>query len=123
MKNKRVLIALCFFIILKNYAQNNWQHKDLQQDLIFGISTDKAYKELLQGKKSTTVVVAILDSGVEIKHEDLQAVIWKNPKEKAGNKKDDDRNGYADDVNGWNFLGSEKGNIGFENLELTRLVR
>ncbi|MCD0466076.1 S8 family peptidase [Flavobacterium sp. ENC] len=123
MKNKRVLIALCFFIILKNYAQNNWQHKDLKQDFIFGISTDKAYKELLQGKKSTTVVVAILDSGIEINHEDLQAVIWKNPKEKAGNHKDDDRNGYADDVNGWNFLGSEKGNVGFENLELTRLVR
>lgn len=123
MKNKNIFIALCFFVMLKNYAQNNWQHKDLKQDLIFGISTDKAYKELLQGKKSKTVVVAILDSGIDIKHEDLQTVIWKNPKEIAGNNKDDDHNGYVDDFNGWNYLGSEKGNVGFENLEITRLMR
>lgn len=123
MKKKRLLIALCFFILLQNYAQNNWQHKDLKQDSIFGISTDKAYKELLTGKKSKTVIVAILDSGIDIKHEDLRTVIWKNPKETEGNHKDDDHNGYVDDFNGWNFLGSEKGNVAFDNLELTRLVR
>ncbi len=123
MKNKRILIALCFFILLKNYAQNNWQHKDLKQDLIFGISTDKAYKELLQGKKSKTVIAAIIDSGVDTKQEDLESVIWKNTREKVSNNKDDDHNGYIDDLNGWNFLGSVKGNVGVENLELTRLVR
>jgi subtilisin family serine protease len=123
MKKNSVLIALCFFVMLKNYAQNNWQHKDLQQDQVFGISTDKAYKELLQGKKSKTIIVAIIDSGIDIVHEDLQSVLWINNKETAGNNKDDDHNGYADDIHGWNYLGSEKGNVGFENLELTRLVR
>lgn len=123
MKNKSVLIVLCFFVMLKSYAQNNWQHKDLQQDQVFGISTDKAYKELLQGKKSKTVVVAIIDSGIDIVHEDLQSVLWKNSKELVGNNKDDDHNGYADDIYGWNYLGSSKGNVSVENLELTRLVR
>src|SRR5690606_17455499 len=85
----------------------------------FGISTEKAYKELLKGKKSTPVIVGVLDGGVDILHEDLKTVLWVNKKEKAGNGKDDDKNGYIDDVHGWNFLSS----VNYETLELTRLVR
>jgi len=101
----------------------NWQNLDLTADTTFGISTEKAYNELLKGKKSKSVIVGVLDGGVDINHEDLKAILWINKKEKAGNGKDDDKNGYIDDVNGWNFLGSAKGSINNETLELTRLVR
>ena len=101
----------------------NWQNLDLKADSTFGISTEKAYNELLKGKKSKSVIVAVLDGGVDINHEDLKSIIWINKKEKAGNGKDDDKNGYIDDVHGWNFLGSAKGSVNHETLELTRLVR
>lgn len=100
----------------------NWQNLDLTTDGIFGISTEKAYS-FLKGKKASPVIVAVLDGGVESTHEDLKDVMWKNTKEIAGNGKDDDNNGYIDDVFGWNFLGSDKGNVQYDNLEMTRLVR
>ncbi|EHQ24537.1 S8 family peptidase [Mucilaginibacter paludis] len=101
----------------------NWQNLDLTTDTTFGISTEKAYTELLKGKKAKTVVVAVIDGGVDINHEDLKGVIWTNKREKAGNKVDDDKNGYIDDIHGWNFLGSDKGSIEFENMEATRIIR
>lgn len=101
----------------------NWQNLDLKTDSAFGISTEKAYNELLKGKKSKPVIVAVLDGGVDTNHEDLKTIIWVNKKEKAGNGKDDDKNGYIDDIHGWNFLGSAKGSVNQETLELTRLVR
>lgn len=101
----------------------NWYNLDLKTDGIMGISTEKAY-ELLKGRKSTTVVVAVLDGGVDYLHEDLKEVMWVNEKEKAGNKKDDDNNGYIDDIHGWNFLGNANGeNVQYDNLEMTRLIR
>ncbi|ACU05939.1 S8 family peptidase [Pedobacter heparinus] len=116
-----VLLTAMPFI---SFAQKpNWQNLDLKADSTFGISTEKAYNELLKGKKSVPVVVAVLDGGVDIEHEDLKPVVWVNKKEKAGNGKDDDKNGYIDDVHGWNFLGSSKGSVNYETLELTRLVR
>lgn len=101
----------------------NWQNLDLKADSTFGISTERAYNELLKGKKSKSVIVAVLDGGVDANHEDLKSIIWVNKKEKAGNGKDDDKNGYIDDIHGWNFLGSAKGSVNHETLELTRLVR
>ncbi len=95
-----------------------WSHLDLVKDTVPGMSVDKAYAELLKGKKSSTVIVGIVDSGVDIRHEDLQGQIWVNPKEIAGNGKDDDNNGYIDDINGWNFLGDSND----EQLEMTRIV-
>ncbi|TSJ40968.1 S8 family serine peptidase [Mucilaginibacter corticis] len=98
------------------HAQSNdWQHLDLQQDHIFGISDDRAYKELLQNKKSKQVVVTVLDSGVDTTHTDLLSVLWLNPN--PGKK------GYPDDRHGWGFIGSAKGNVHYDNLELTRLIR
>src|SRR5690606_24793497 len=85
--------------------------------------TEKA-QELLKGKKATPVVVAVLDGGVDIQHEDLKDVLWTNPKEIPGNGKDDDGNGYIDDVHGWNFIGGKDGlNVNQDNLEVTRLIR
>ncbi|MDX1651326.1 MAG: S8 family peptidase [Brumimicrobium sp.] len=86
-----------------------------------GMSTDKAYKKL---KKRTpdTVIVAIIDSGIDIEHEDLQGKIWTNSREIPGNGIDDDNNGYIDDIHGWNFLGNSNGkNQGPARLEVTRI--
>jgi subtilisin family serine protease len=122
-KKWSVVVALCGCTIAAQAQQPNWQNMDLQKDTIFGISTEKAYSELLKNKKGKRVVVAVIDSGVDTAHEDLKKVLWVNPKEKRGNGKDDDGNHYIDDINGWSFLGSAKGNVGYDNLELTRLVR
>lgn len=96
-----------------------WSHLDLINDSIPGMSVDRAYAELLQGKKGVKVIVGIVDSGVDIEHPDLQGMIWTNPKEIPGNGIDDDKNGFIDDVHGWNFLGDAV----HENLELTRIVK
>jgi cell wall-associated protease len=96
-----------------------WSHLDLTKDTIPGMSVDKAYAELLKGKKGVKVIVGIVDSGVDIEHKDLKGNIWVNKKEIAGNKKDDDKNGFIDDINGWNFLGD----ITKENLEYERIVK
>ncbi|MES2545266.1 MAG: S8 family peptidase [Bacteroidota bacterium] len=95
-----------------------WSHLDLAKDSIPGMSVDKAYAELLKNKKSTKVIVGIVDSGVDIEHEDLKSVVWTNKKEIAGNGIDDDKNGYIDDIHGWNFLGD----ITKENLEYERIL-
>lgn len=81
-------------------------------DGIFGISTDKAYS-LLQGKKSKTVIVAVIDGGVDTLHEDLKSLLWVNPKKKA----------WDNGIHGWSFIGSVKGNVHYDNLELARQVR
>ncbi|MDX6181115.1 S8 family peptidase [Flavobacterium sp. Fl-77] len=96
-----------------------WSHLDLVKDTIPGMSVDKAYAELLQGKKGIKVIVGIVDSGVDIEHEDLKGMIWTNPKEIPGNGIDDDKNGFIDDIHGWNFLGD----VVAENLEMTRIVK
>ncbi|WP_456463461.1 S8 family peptidase [Lutibacter sp.] len=99
---------------------NQWAHADLVSDTIPGISLDKAYK-FLEGKTGVPVVVAVIDSGIDIEHEDLKDEVWTNPKEIAGNKIDDDKNGYVDDIHGWNFLGGN-GVAAPEQLEITRIV-
>jgi cell wall-associated protease len=87
-----------------------------------GMQTEQAYK-LLKKRKSQTVVVAIIDSGMDIEHEDLKGKIWINEKEVPGNGIDDDGNGYIDDVYGWNFLGNEKvENQNYARLEKTRIL-
>ncbi len=102
-------------------APQNWWNLDLQSDRYPGVSADKVH-EYLQGKSGQTVVVAVIDSGVDIEHEDLKDIIWVNTKEIPGNKRDDDNNGYVDDVYGWNFIGGADGqNINYENLEIVRI--
>lgn len=100
-----------------------WHHLDPKTDSVMGIGTERAYRELLIGRKATPVIVAVIDGGIDATHEDLKAVMWTNTKEVAGNGKDDDRNGYVDDVRGWNFIGGKDGrNVQFDQKEETRLV-
>jgi cell wall-associated protease len=98
----------------------NWHLLDPATDSVQGVSVEKAYNTLLKGKPSRTVIVAVIDSGIDIDHEDLKDIIWKNEKEIAGNRIDDDKNGYVDDVYGWSFLGGKDGDVKSETLELTR---
>ena len=95
-----------------------WGHLDLVQDTVPGMSVDKAYNEIIKNKKGQTTIVAVIDSGIDIDHEDLDDVIWTNTKEIANNGKDDDNNGYIDDIHGWNFLGDAYD----EQLEYVRLL-
>jgi subtilisin family serine protease len=126
LKRVSLLIAISFLLLLKGLPQkvkDNWQNLDLKTDSVFGISTEKAYAELLKGKKQVTVLVAVIDGGADINHEDLRSVIWTNPKEITGNYIDDDKNGYVDDIHGWNFIGGAKGDVEYENYEFVRLIR
>ncbi|QOD60009.1 S8 family serine peptidase [Polaribacter haliotis] len=108
---------------LSENERQTWSHLDLLTDSIPGMSIDKAY-QFIQNKKGVTVIVAIADSGVDVEHEDLKNVAWTNPNEIKGNNKDDDNNGFADDIHGWNFLGSKDGRIvNADQLELTRIVK
>ncbi|WP_343215430.1 S8 family peptidase [Dokdonia sp. PRO95] len=96
-----------------------WSSRDLRTDTIPGMSVDRTYAEILPGKSGQQVIVAVIDSGIDINHEDLKGRIWTNPKEIAGNGKDDDNNGYIDDIHGWNFLGD----VGAEQLEFVRIIK
>lgn len=104
-----------------NKAPENWFTLDPTKDQVNGTGSDEALKMLKEkGKKGQTVIVAVLDSGVDYEHEDLKDIMWVNPGEVPGNGKDDDGNGYIDDIHGWNFLGGKKGSVHHETLELTR---
>ena len=105
-------------------APANWFNLDPYTNKVNGVSTERTYNELLKGKKSTTVIVGVIDSGVDFNHEDLKDIMWTNPKEIPNNGIDDDKNGYIDDIHGWNFLGGKDGkNVEHETIELTRLYR
>lgn len=104
-------------------APENWFNLDQEKDNVSGVSTEKTYESLLSGKTGQTVVVAVIDSGVDSEHEDLKEVMWTNTGEIPNNGIDDDNNGYIDDIHGWNFIGGKDGNISHESLEITRLVR
>lgn len=123
----RIIISAIVFFVLNQYtvAQQTinsvnkkdlkgWHLLDKDATGYYGISLDKAY-ELLKGRKGDTVVVAVIDSGIDTLHEDLKPILWVNRKEKQGNNIDDDGNGYTDDYYGWNFCGSKEG----ENLDKT----
>lgn len=125
--SKSLLFALTLLFATGVFAQEksaerNWQNLDYATDSVMGISVNKAYAELLKGKKATKVIVAVLDGGVEVSHKDLKRVVYKNRKDKI-NGKDDDQNGYVDDYYGWNFLGNLNKDINFETLELVRQIR
>ncbi len=100
---------------------NAWPHADIYKDSLPGMSLDRAY-EFVADKKGTTVILGVVDSGIDINHEDLKDLVWTNSDEVAGNGIDDDKNGYVDDVHGWNFLGGE-GVETPEQLEVTRLYK
>lgn len=112
-----IAVMVCFqFAKAQKQPVQGWHLLDHAKDSFYGISLDKAYQFLKQKKiKPVTVTVGVLDSGTDTTHEDLAGVLWTNTKEIAGNNKDDDGNGYADDVHGWNFLGNAAGQNVYTN--------
>lgn len=108
------------FAQMADKAPDNWQHLDYGKDGFQGVSTAEMYNAVA-GKKPVEIVVAVIDSGVDVEHEDLKDVMWVNADEIPGNGIDDDKNGYVDDVHGWNFIGGKNGNVGADQLEITRL--
>ena len=103
-------------------APRDWQLLDESADRVPGISARRAERELLAGRAPRrTVVVAVIDGGVDTAHTDLRGVLWMNPKETPGNHVDDDHDGYVDDVRGWNFIGGPGGDVDHESLEVTRI--
>jgi subtilisin family serine protease len=104
-------------------APQDWFHRDGEQRRVPGLATRTAYETVLKGRAPRdTVTVAIIDSGIDIDHEDLASTAWTNADEVPGNDKDDDGNGYVDDVQGWNFIGGPNGeNVNQDTYELTRI--
>ncbi|MGB6094613.1 MAG: hypothetical protein WBF83_12710 [Moheibacter sp.] len=133
---KKIIFSLFVFAIgLYSFAQTtvvdkaeqekrDWFHSDFSKTGIYGVGTDSALEFLKsKGMKPTPVVVGVLDSGVQITHEDLKNEIWVNKNEKAGNGKDDDGNGYIDDINGWDFCTTAEGvDYNEDSYEATRMV-
>ena len=131
---KKLLIAAAFYAGFATIAaqtatpndkdQKTWYHKDYATTKVYGVNTENAYKFLeSKGLKPKTVVVGVLDSGVEVDHPGLAKNMWKNPNEVPNNGKDDDGNGYVDDIFGWNFLGGKNADIDVDNMEVTRVVK
>ena len=132
---KKTLYSLAFALLVStfSFAQEttprtaidlkHWQHMSYEDSGIYGVNTDKALKFLKDKKiKPQPFVVGVLDSGVEVTHEDLKDNVWVNPKEKKDGL-DNDKNGYIDDIHGWNFIGGKDGkNVDADSMELTRLL-
>lgn len=127
-RKRTLLLVFGFSLSLTVFSQKDevpkgWHMLDRAKDGYYGISIDNAYEFVKSKKlKSNTVIVAVIDSGVDTLHEDLKPVLWKNPKEIPGNGIDDDKNGYVDDVYGWNFLGGRDGrNVEQDSYEAARV--
>lgn len=126
MKNISVSLCLLFSFISTAMSQEyykGWHHGDLDSNGVYGTSTERAYKELLKiNPPKKKIIVAVIDSGIDTAHEDLKPVLWVNKKEIPNNGIDDDKNGYKDDVHGWNFIGGRDGrNVGKDSYEGARL--
>ncbi len=122
----RILIIFLLIVFSNAFGQVNWHLKDYKHDGVVGISLDKAYDMLKKTGRTSHLCYrrAIIDSGVDTTHPDIKKFLWINPNEIPGNGIDDDKNGYVDDIHGWNFLGNSKGeNVEGETLEITRLYK
>lgn len=105
---------------LDSGVARDWFLRDPETEKFEGTSTDKTYETLLKGKPSKKVRVAVIDSGIDVDHEDLADIIWTNDDEIPDNGIDDDKNGYVDDIHGWNFIGGKDSSVNRDTYELTR---
>lgn len=139
------IIILFFFLLISckstvessNYSKNNifkkklttlelqtWYQKDYQKDSIPGISLDKWYRLNKKTPKSKSIIVAVIDTQIDINHVDLQGQLWTNDKEIPNNGVDDDHNGYVDDINGWSFTGTKSGGyVVWNRYEYVRIIQ
>jgi subtilisin family serine protease len=121
------LLTLGVGVALATFAQDvpkGWHMLDRSKSGYYGVSVDRAYDFAKAKKlKSNTVIVAVIDSGIDTTHEDLTSVLWTNKGEIPGNGIDDDKNGYVDDIHGWNFLGSRDNsrNVEADSYESVRV--
>ncbi|WP_445455707.1 S8 family peptidase [Flavobacterium sp. HNIBRBA15423] len=124
----RLIIVLIIVLIgckpLKKNDLNKTTYKKWHlNNSLNGISLNKWHKENPK-KIKEQIVIAVLDTQIDTNHEDLQDQFWVNIDEIPNNTIDDDNNGYIDDVNGWNFLGTKSGNyIVWANFEYVRFIR
>lgn len=103
-------------------TRTDWHFLDPEKDNVAGAAIYEAYK-FLKTRKPETIRVAVIDSPVDYTHEELASVMWKNEKEKEGNRNDDDNNGFRDDIHGWFFSCSKKGEtVKHEQLAATQTV-
>lgn len=121
LRSLKLFIFLLSVVMLQG-QEAGWHLGEANPDASIGISAHEIYSKLLNGRASSTVVVAVIDSGVDVEHEDLKDNMWINVDEIPGNGIDDDNNGYIDDIHGWNFIGGPDGeNVGPDTYEVTRL--
>ncbi|MBM3444992.1 MAG: peptidase S8 [Bacteroidetes bacterium] len=125
---KKISIGFLLMLCISNLAMSQqyykgWHHGDLDSNAVYGTSTERAYKELIKNTQPRKkIIVAVIDSGIDTVHEDLKPVLWVNKKEIPNNGIDDDKNGYKDDVHGWNFIGGKDGrNVGKDSYEGARI--
>jgi len=112
---------LCCLTSILNGQNINWYHADVTADQPYNIGTNDLYNSIIKDQKASPVIVAVIDSGVDIEHEDLDDKIWVNHDEIPDNGIDDDNNGYIDDIYGWNFIGGKDGSqVGGDSYEMTR---
>lgn len=101
-----------------------WYLKDITLDSINGISFERASDLVAKKTIKDTVVVAIIDSDLDVNHKYFKNHVWVNKDEVPNNNIDDDKNGYIDDINGWNFLSNQNGQyIDFYHFESTRILK
>lgn len=112
-----------FYLVTFGQASQNWHWKDYGTDTVHGISLKKAYQTLASlPQKPSPIIVAVIDGGIDTNHIALKKLLWTNTKEIPNNKIDDDKNGYIDDIHGWNFIGGKDGrNINKAAAEMTRI--
>ncbi|MFT5957608.1 MAG: hypothetical protein ACI87V_001492, partial [Flavobacteriales bacterium] len=123
---KEILTLMCFlplFASAQKETRKDWFNDDGAEEQVVGASIDKTYENLIKGKTPNQIIVAVIDSGVDIEHEDLQGSIWVNDDEIPGNGIDDDNNGYIDDINGWSFISGPDEDVTYDNLEFTRVYK
>ncbi|WP_129746362.1 S8 family peptidase [Flavobacterium anhuiense] len=140
MKPHFLIIFLCCFVACKSIQksgntssfkseltsqeQRNWYQKDKVLEGIPGISLDKWYASNKKKPKSKNIIVAVIDTQIDINHEDLQGQFWTNSKEIPNNGIDDDKNGYIDDINGWSFTGTKSGGyVVWNRYEYVRIIQ